>query len=311
MADLMVIGSLNMDLVVKTKRAPEAGETLHGLDFQTVPGGKGANQAAAAALLGGSVMLAGRIGRDAFGDQMRSNLESIGVDTHLVITDPDAPSGVASIVVDEKGENRIIVVAGANGQVTPFDVELVAPALAESGALVLQFEIPLETVCAAAAMAHEKRIPVILNPAPAYPLPAGLLANVDYLILNESEASLLSGTSVNNMESAGAAGKQLMSMGAGTVIVTMGAQGALLVTSHITEQFPARSIKVVDTTAAGDAFVGAFALMTVRGQSLEEAVKFAIACGSSHCHPLWCAILTADFEGSRDFPGRGAMLAFC
>jgi ribokinase len=280
MADLMVIGSLNMDLVVKTKRAPEAGETLHGLEFRTVPGGKGANQAAAAALLGASVSLVGRVGKDAFGEQMRLNLENLGVDTHLVLVDPFSPSGIASIVVDENGENRIIVVSGANGSVSTGDVNAASPEVEAAGALVLQFEIPLPTVSAAAASAHAKGVPVILNPAPAYPLPEGLLPNVDYLILNETEAGSLSGKRVKDLESAGTAGKDLLGMGAGTVVITLGALGALLVTPHTILHFPARQIEVVDTTAAGDAFTGAFALLIARGKSLEEAVKFAVAAGT-------------------------------
>lgn len=280
MADIVVVGSLNMDLVVRAERAPEGGETLPALGFQTIPGGKGANQAASAGRLGAKVEMVGRVGQDGFGDQLRSSLELMGVGTRFVASDPVAPSGTALIVVDSRGENRILIVAGANGQVSSADVDSAAEAIQSASVVILQFEIPMPSVEYTARSARQAGAAVILNPAPAYPILPGLMANVDYLILNESEAALVSGVAVASMASAAQAGRKILEMGAGTVIVTLGPRGALLVSPGQEQHFPARPVDVVDTTAAGDAFVGAFACRRAEGASLEEAASFAVAAGS-------------------------------
>lgn len=280
MADIVVIGSLNMDLVVSAERAPEAGETLPAEGFQTIPGGKGANQAAAAGKLGASVEMAGRVGKDAFGQQMRANLESLGVGTSLVLTDPETASGTALIVVDRRGENRILIVAGANGRVSSADLDAAAGVISAAKLVILQFEIPMPVVEYAASLACRSGAGVILNPAPAYPIPPGLLKDIKYLILNESEAGALTGAPVEDLHSAGRAASRLIGQGAGAVILTLGARGALLALPGHTRHFPARKVDPVDTTAAGDAFVGAFACRLAQGASLDDAVRYAVAAGT-------------------------------
>ncbi len=279
-ADILVIGSLNMDLVVKAERAPEAGETLHGLDFQTIPGGKGANQAAAAARLGAATAMAGRVGADEFGARLKGALANARVDTSTVLTDEAQPTGIAQITVDAAGENRILIVAGANGQVSPADVGNLRPAIEQAKILVLQLEIPLETVSAALQVAAESGIPTILNLAPARSIPDEMLQKISYLIVNESEAGLLSDLPVSELETAKTACKVLFARGAENIIVTLGAQGALLATKHDFYTLPAYRVDVVDTTAAGDAFTAGFAVALLESGDLQASVAYANAVGA-------------------------------
>ncbi|MFQ5858990.1 MAG: ribokinase [Anaerolineae bacterium] len=277
MSKITVVGSLNIDLVVRAPRFPGPGETIAGHDFHTIPGGKGANQAVAAARQGADVSMVGRVGDDAFGQRLRETLRQDGVDTRHVTADPQAPTGVAVIAVDEAGENRIILAAGANGRVSPADVNAATSAIAQADVLVLQLEVPLPAVMRAIEVARENRVAVILNPAPAQPLPTELLASIDYLIPNESEAALLADSDASRPEQAAQA---LRSAGVRSVIVTLGEQGALLVDSTRNRSVSGFAVSVVDTTAAGDAFVGAFAVALAEGQSAMAAVRWANAAGA-------------------------------
>ena len=300
-ADILVIGSLNMDLVVSAERAPEAGETLHGQDFQTTPGGKGSNQAAAAAKLGASTAMAGRVGADEFGARLKNSLTNLGVDTSTVLTDETQPTGVALIIVDAAGENRILLVAGANGQVSPADVGNLRPAIQQAKILVLQLEIPLETVSAALQIAAECGIPTMLNLAPAYPIPDEMLQKITYLVVNESEAGLLSELPVHDLDSAKAACKALFERGATTIIITLGSQGALLATPHDFYTLPAYPVDVVDTTAAGDAFSAGFAVALLESGDLQSSVAYANAVG---------ALTVTKFGAQASLPTKDDVAAF-
>jgi len=278
-ARVTVAGSLNMDLVVRAPHIPEPGETIIGGEFRTVPGGKGANQAVAAARLGAQVTLVGRVGGDAFGGLLLDNLAAAGVDHTFVTRDPQAATGVALIEVDDAGQNSIVVVSGANRRLSPADVAAAA-AIGVADVLLLQLESPLETVTRAAQVAHAQGVTVILNPAPARPVPDGLLGLVDVLIPNESETALLTGLPVGDQEEAQAAAAALRRMGVATVILTLGGRGALLAYEGGAELFPAFDVTPVDTTAAGDAFVGGLAVALAEGRPLQEAVRWGNAAGA-------------------------------
>lgn len=277
MSDIIVIGSLNADLVVKSPRFPQPGETISGEDLQIIPGGKGANQAVAAARQGVGVAMVGRVGSDSFGPFLLENLKSNQVNTSHVLVDESA-TGTAIIVVDANGQNSIVLSPGANGKVMPADVD--SASFLNAKLLLLQLEIPTPTVLRAAQKARENGLTVILNPAPAKSLPAEFLANVDILIPNESELALLTNLPVNDTSSAEVAAKELLKLGIKTVIVTLGSKGALLVTSTQVTHIDAYKVSVVDTTAAGDAFIGGFASAMLSGSSLEESVRYGCACGA-------------------------------
>ena len=277
MLDIIVIGSLNADLVVRAPRFPAPGETISGEDLVIIPGGKGANQAVAAARQGASVAMVGRLGEDSFGPTLTQNLQKNNVDTSHVITGPTA-TGTAIIVVDTNGQNSIVLSPGANGQVTPEDLD--ALSFQDADILLLQLEIPLETVVHAASLARQNGLRVILNPAPARQLPDSLLVDVDILVPNESELQLLSGQSVTDIDSAKSAAQTLLEKGVKTVIVTLGANGALLVTDKQITHIPTFKVDVVDTTAAGDAFIGGLATALLKGKALEEAVRYGNASGA-------------------------------
>lgn len=272
---VVVVGSLNMDLVARAERLPRAGETLAGASFDTVPGGKGANQAVAAARLGAQVAMVGCVGDDAYGLQLRDGLSVEGIDCQAVEVMAGLSSGVALIVVDAASQNAIVIVAGSNGRVLPELIERFDALLQEADVVVCQMEIPAQTVAFTLARARALGKTVILNPAPATgPLPLAWLGWVDYLIPNESEAAALTGLPVNDVSSAGVAARHLHELGVGRVIVTLGAEGVLLVGSEVSERFIAPVVQPLDTTAAGDTFVGAFAAALARGCSEREAIHF-------------------------------------
>jgi ribokinase len=277
MANILVIGSLNADLVVRAPRFPAPGETISGENLAIIPGGKGANQAVAASRQGASVAMVGRVGSDSFGPTLIQNLQKNNVDTTHVKADPSA-TGTAIIVVDAGGQNSIVLSPGANGKVVLADVGSVS--FQDAKMLLLQLEIPLETVIHAASVARQNGLRVILNPAPARQLPDSLLADVDILVPNESELQLLSGQPVTDAKSAESAAKTLLEKGVKTVIVTLGANGALLVTDKKTTHILTFKVDVVDTTAAGDAFIGGLAAALLKGKSLEEAVRYGNASGA-------------------------------
>ena len=275
-AQIAVFGSLNMDVVVRVPRAPEAGETLQARELFTNPGGKGANQAVACARLGATVAMIGCVGSDDFGSQLVAVLRKDAIDVTHVRTDGPT-SGVAVILVDDDAENRIVIVAGANAQVAASDAEAARPLLESAAMTVLQLEVPLEGVVHAARIAHGARRQVLLNPAPFLPLPAEVWPLVDVLVVNETEAAALSGTAVDGVTAAVAAANAMRCRGPATVIVTLGAAGAVLASPAGVRHFPARPVAAVDTTAAGDTFIGAFAAARVNGESDETAMTLALA----------------------------------
>jgi len=279
-AHVVVVGSLNMDLVVRAPRIPAPGETLLGGEFHTVPGGKGANQAVAAARLGARVSMVGRLGADDFATQLLANLEADGIDHSAVIQDASTTTGVALIVVADDGQNSIVVASGANMQVTPDDVDAAAETIAAADVLLLQLEIPLDAVQRAAEIAHEHGVPVVLNPAPARDLPADLLSRVDVLIPNESETALLTGLPVDTRAELEAAARTLLDRGISTAILTLGARGAMLATGSEVEIIPTFKVQPVDTTAAGDAFVAGFSVALAEGKPVAEAVRWGNAAGA-------------------------------
>lgn len=272
---IAVVGSSNMDLVVKSNRIPAIGETILGGDFIMVPGGKGANQAVAAAKLGARVFFIAKLGEDIFGSQSLDNFKREGVNTKYVLQTKDAPSGVALIMVDNDGNNLIVVAPGANHKLSPEDVKEAESDIASSGALVAQLEVQIETIEFAAGLANKSNVPFILDPAPAQKLSPQLLKMVDVLTPNETEAQILTGVEVKDRQSAGAAAKKLLDCGVKTVILTMGVNGYLTVSKEGEEFVPARKVKAADSTAAGDAFTGSLAVGLARGQTLSEAALFA------------------------------------
>jgi ribokinase len=277
MTDILVIGSLNADLVVRAPHFPQPGETISGGDLRIIPGGKGANQAVAAARQGANVAMLGRVGQDSFGPFLLESLKSDLVDISHVHLDASA-TGTAIIVVDANGQNSIVLSAGANGKVSPADVDN-ASAL-RPGLILLQLEIPIPTVLHAARRARQNESLVILNPAPAQSLPDELISLADFVIPNETELSLLSGIEVRDISSAEKAARVLLDRGARNVIVTLGSKGALVISGKQVTRVASYKVDVVDTTAAGDAFIGGFASVMLRRLEIVDAVKYANACGA-------------------------------
>lgn len=297
-ANIVVVGSLNMDLVVRSPRIPLPGETILGSAFVTLPGGKGANQAVAAARLGGAVTMIGRLGADGFAASLRESLAADGVDHSRVQATPDVATGVALITVDDDGRNTIVVASGANWLVTPVDVEEAEATIAAADVLLLQLELPLETVMRAAQIARANQVRVILNPAPARHLPPALLALVDILIPNETETALLADLPVENDAQAQIAAARLLELGVGAVILTLGSRGALLATAEGSHLSPAFPVHPVDTTAAGDAFVGGLAVALGEGKPLAEALVWGNAAGG---------LATTALGAQPSLPRRGAV----
>jgi ribokinase len=276
LAKIVVVGSSNTDMAVLTPRIPVPGETVMGGDFMMVGGGKGANQAVAAARLGADVTFVARVGNDVFGEQAIESFKKDGIRTDYVTMDDQAPSGVALIFVDEGAENVIVVAPGANNRLQPEHVEMARAEIETADALVMQLEIPIETVTAAADIARRAGTKVILNPAPARELPKSLLGMVDVLTPNETEAALLAGLSTTDVMKPEEIGRKLLDMGVGAVVMTLGSQGALVVIKDEATRIPALKVEAVDTTAAGDAFNGALAVALAEGKSLVEAAQFAV-----------------------------------
>lgn len=297
---IVVVGSLNMDLVVRAPRIPRPGETIIGGEFHTAPGGKGANQAVAAARLGGQVSMVGRVGSDAFAQSLLDNLTADRVDHAFVTQDPEVATGVAFIVVDDAGENSIVVASGANMRLSPADVDAAEAVIAGADVLLLQLETPLAAVTQAARAAHTHRATVILNPAPACPLPQELLSLIDVLVPNESEAALLTSLPGGDQAEIEAAAMALRELGVDTMVLTLGGRGALLVREGEREFISAFEVTPVDTTAAGDAFVGGFAVALAEGRSLIDAVRWGNAAG---------ALATTKLGAQPSLPARRAVEA--
>jgi ribokinase len=281
---MLVVGSLNMDQVVHVPRIPLLGETLLSTSsLKLAPGGKGANQAVAMARLGAPVAMAGRLGSDPFGEALLRSLQADNVNTDLIVVDQEESSGVALIYLTPAGDNAIVVASGANMRVGQDRAQLSAifEAITQARVLLLQLEIPLETVSALIAAGHNAGTPVVLNLAPAQALPWETLKQVQVLVVNETEIALLTGRQVNEVEEARAAALALHKQGIASIAVTLGAQGAILVTAseHGEARFiyqPAPAVQVVDTTAAGDCFVGALTLALTEGQAPRDALRFAV-----------------------------------
>lgn len=274
---IVVVGSSNTDMIIQAARIPRPGETILGGQFSMAAGGKGANQAVAAARAGGAVTFVARVGDDMFGQQAIKGFVHDGINVDHVLKDSQAASGVALIFVAEDGENSIGVASGANARLSPEDVRAAASAIADADVLVMQLETPLETVQAAAELAAAEGIRVILNPAPAQPLSDELLRHISVLTPNETEAELLTGIQVDGEEAAAQAAKALRDKGIETVIVTLGARGVFVSSSDFVGAIAGFKVKAVDTTAAGDVFNGALAVALAEARPLSEAVRFANA----------------------------------
>ena len=277
MKNILVVGSSNTDMIIKVPRIPRPGETVLGGDFSMAPGGKGANQAVAAARAGGRVTFIARVGDDVFGQQALGNFGSDGIDLRFVRRDGRAPSGVALINVGRDGENSISVASGANALLSPDDVRGAGEAFDGADVLLLQLETPLETVQAAAGMASARGIPVILNPAPARPLEADLLAMAGVLTPNGTEAEILTGVKIEGREDVKKAASVLRARGPRLVVVTLGDQGCYAAGDEFEGFVPAFKVRPVDTTAAGDVFNGALAVALAEKRPLGDALRFASA----------------------------------
>ena len=273
---ILVIGSSNTDMTVKTQALPRPGETVLGGIFTMGAGGKGANQAVAAQRLGGDVKFICKVGRDIFGDNAIAHYKEEGLDTAGILRS-ELPSGVALISVDAHAENCIVVASGANGDFTEADVEASKEAIAQCGILLLQLELPVPAVLKAAKMAREAGAKVVLNPAPACPLPDELFQYIDLFIPNETELSTFSGLPVCDAESAANAAAAMQGKGVGKLIVTMGSKGSLICEGGEPVFVQARKVKAVDTTAAGDTFCGALCVALAEGKTLQDAAQFATA----------------------------------
>ena len=272
---ILVVGSCNTDMVIKAAHLPRPGETILGGTFFMNPGGKGANQAVAIARLGGSVTFICKTGSDIFGHQSQQLFEEEGINTSYVFSDSGNPSGVALITVDEKAENCIVVASGANANLLPSDLAKAEEAIELADLILMQLEVPMETVCFVADIAWQKGKKVILNPAPAHPLPADLLHHLYLITPNETEAEMITGVKITDDISAVEAARVLSGMGVQHVIITLGSKGALICSDGEAEIVPALKVEAVDTTAAGDVFNGALTVALSEGRNLKESVRFA------------------------------------
>src|ERR1700741_2080943 len=292
---IAVVGSANVDLTTFSDRFPRPGETIFGQKFDLGFGGKGANQAVAARLCGADVVMVAKLGNDLFGEATVKNFKSLGIDTtHVRIVD-GVSSGVAPIFVDPNGQNRIIVVKGANDTLKPADVDAAAGALQNVDVIILQFEIPLETVYYAVQFARKHNIRCIVNPAPALPVRLAELAAADYFVQNETEAEVITGQPVHSMEEAKKCAASLMEKGFKKVILTLGARGSLLVSDGVAELIPPFLVTPRDTTGAGDAFIGSFSVFLAEGLAEKEALLRA---------NLYAALSTTRVGTQKSFPKR-------
>jgi ribokinase len=277
---IVVVGSCNTDMVIKADRLPVPGETILGGTFLMNSGGKGANQAVAAARLGGNVTLVSKTGNDVFGKQSVMLYASENIKTDYIFSDPKHPSGVAMITVDSNGENCIVVASGANAYLTPTDIDIASGEIESSDLVLMQLEIPIETVEYVAELATKKGIKVILNPAPARTLSNDLLKHLYIIIPNKSEAEILSGIKVTDIDSAKQAADIISAKGVDIVVITLGSQGALIKENASFQFVEAVKVEAVDTTAAGDTFCGAVCVGLSEGKTILDSVKMAVRSAS-------------------------------
>lgn len=293
--DVVVIGSSNMDMVVRCRELPLPGQTMLGDSFVMNAGGKGANQAVAAAKLGANTQLVARLGNDVFAETCCQSFQEAGLHLDYIVRDETTASGIALIFVDENGENQIVVAPGANSRLTPRDVDAALPAIETAKVMILQLEVPMETVRHAAKLAVAHKTRVILNPAPARPLSPALLERIDILIANETEIMVLTGAEDLDTYTAAVACRPLLDAGVESVITTLGKEGALVTSGEGATRVPGFKVRAVDTTSAGDTFTGAVACGLAEGMKLEAAVRFANA----------AAALSATHEGAQvSMPSR-------
>ena len=293
---IAVVGSANIDLTTFTDRFPKPGETIFGQKFDLGFGGKGANQAVAARLCGADVFMVARVGSDLFGPATIENFKKLGIDATHVKQVEGSSSGVAPIFVEPSGQNRILVVKGANDALKPADVDAAAETLKAADCIVLQFEIPLETVYYTIGFARRHGIRCILNPAPGQAVDMGALADLDYFVPNESEAETISGMAVRNVEDAKKCAENLLAGGIRHVIITLGAKGSLLAGGGVSEHLPPFAVKSIDSTGAGDAFIGSFAVFLAEGVPEREAVRRA---------NLYAGLSTTGIGTQKSFYDRG------
>jgi ribokinase len=278
--EIVVIGSLNMDMVVRVQRRPDKGETVLGQDFMMSPGGKGANQAYSASKLGGHVTMIGCLGDDVFAETLKEKLLEGGVDTNEIIVTDKAKSGTAFISIDQDGDNSIIVAPGANQELTTSFIKEKEEVIKHAKLLILQLEIPIESVLEAVLIARKHNVPVLLDPAPVCELPDELLRNIDYITPNQVEIYHLTGIEVTDVKSAQVAAIKLIEKGVKTVFAKMGEKGVAVINSNRTSYVEGYKVNVVDTTAAGDSFAGAVGLALVKGMDEWEAAHFGNAVGA-------------------------------
>jgi len=292
---IAVVGSANTDLITFADVFPRPGETLFGNNFDLGFGGKGANQAVASRLCGAEVLMVAKVGQDVFGEATFKNFNAFGVDTTHVKTVADAPTGVAPIFVEPNGQNRILVVKGANDKLTPADIDAAAADLRSVHTIILQFEIPLATIYHTVRFARTHNIRCIVNPAPAVPSSLADLTGADYFIPNETEAELITGLPVQTLEEAAKCAAALVQKGFRRVVLTLGARGALLADSTGHVHVPPFPVNAVDTTGAGDAFIGSLAVFLAEGVSEKDAVARA---------SLYAALSTTRVGTQKSFPRR-------
>ena len=292
---IAVVGSANTDLITFAETFPRPGETLFGQNFDLGFGGKGANQAIAARLCGAQVLMVAKVGKDLFGEATVRNFNSFGVDTTHVKIVEGAPTGVAPIFVEPNGQNRIIVVKGANDRLTPADVDAAAAELSRVDTIIMQFEVPLATIYHTVRFARAHNIRCIVNPAPAVPASLGDLVGADYFIPNETEAELITGLPVQTIEEAAACAAALLGKGFRRVVITLGARGALLADSSGHVHIPPFPVTAVDTTGAGDAFIGSLAVFLAEGLPEKDAIARA---------SLYAALSTTRVGTQKSFPAR-------
>lgn len=297
---IVIVGSTNMDMTVFTEHIPAVGETVLGGSFLMDTGGKGANQAVAAARLGGEIIFISRVGNDTFGRQITGVLHEEGINVHYVLSDEKFPSGVALIFVDKDAQNSIVVAPGANSNLLASDIESVFHEIVNARIVLMQLEIPMETVYFTAKHAFEKGIRVILNPAPMNKLSSELLNCIDILTPNETEAEILTGIKIANKEDAEKAAQSIFKMGVKNVVITMGASGALVCEKGKIYDVPSPVVKAIDSTAAGDVFSGALSVALAEGKVLKEAVQFACQAAAISVTKMG-ALSSAPFRNEMDF----------